>query len=86
MSSICQLPRPATSNTSRPTADCPGGDNRLQARHEVVRQIEVIHRDVQRVLRRSDELGQCVRGVDGRLAAVGQCADFDRLYSRLAAW
>ena len=54
-------------------------------RREVVREVEVVHRDVEGVLRRSDELGQCVGGVDGRLAAVGQCADFDRLYSRLAA-
>jgi hypothetical protein len=38
------------------------------------------------VLRRGDELGQRVGGVGGRLAAVGQRADFDRLYSRLAAW
>ena len=27
-----------------------------------------------------------LRGVGGRLAAVGQRADFDRLYSRFAAW
>jgi hypothetical protein len=55
-------------------------------RHEVVREIEVVDRDVERVLRRGDELGQRVRGVGGRLAAVDQRADFDRLYSRLAAW
>jgi hypothetical protein len=55
-------------------------------RREVVRQVQVVDRDVERMLRRTDELGECVRGVDGRLAAVGQCADFDRLYSRFAAW
>ena len=53
---------------------------------EVVRQVQVVDRDVQRTLRRSEEAGERVRSVGGRLAAVGQRADFDRLYSRFAAW
>jgi negative regulator of sigma E activity len=53
---------------------------------EVVGQVQVIDGDVEGVLRRADEVGKEVRDVGGRLAAVGQCADFDRLYSRLAAW
>ena len=55
-------------------------------RGEVVRKIEVVDRDVERALRGGEEGCERVRGFDGRLAAVGQRADFDRLYSRLAAW
>jgi hypothetical protein len=55
-------------------------------RREVVGQMEVVDRDVERVLRGADEVSERVRGVGGRLAAVGQRADFDRLYSRFAAW
>jgi hypothetical protein len=55
-------------------------------RHEVVRQMQVVDRDVEGVLRRADERGKRLRGLGGRLAAVGQRADFDRLYSRFAAW
>ena len=53
---------------------------------EVVGQVQVVDRDVERALRRSEEGGERVRSVGGRLAAVGQRADFDRLYSRFAAW
>ena len=56
---------------------------------EVVGKMQVVDRDVERVLRGSDEAGERVRGVDGRLAAVGQRPDFDlslALYSRFAAW
>ena len=55
-------------------------------RREVVGQVEVVDRDVERVLRSADEVGERLRGLGGRLAAVGQRADFDRLYSRFAAW
>jgi hypothetical protein len=55
-------------------------------RGEIVRQMQVVDRDVERVLRGADESGERVRGLGGRLAAVGQRADFDRLYSRFAAW
>ena len=55
-------------------------------RREVVGQMEVVDRDVERVLRGADEVSERLRGVGGRLAAVGQRADFDRLYSRFAAW
>ena len=58
-------------------------------RVEVVEEVEVVDRDVERVLRRGEEPGERVRGVGGRLAAVGQRPDFDRswaLYSRFAAW
>jgi hypothetical protein len=56
---------------------------------EVVRQVQVVDRDVERARRRSEEACERVRGVGGRLAAVGQRADFDlslALYSRFAAW
>jgi hypothetical protein len=53
---------------------------------EVVGQVQVVDGDVERVLRGADELGQRVRGLRGRLAAVDQRPDFDRLYSRFAAW
>jgi hypothetical protein len=55
-------------------------------RREIVGQVEVVDRDVERVLRGADEVGERLRGLGGRLAAVGQRADFDRLYSRFAAW
>ncbi len=55
-------------------------------RREVVGQVEVVDRDVEGVLRRADERGERLGGLGGRLAAVGQRADFDRLYSRFAAW
>ena len=55
-------------------------------RKEIVGQVEVVDRDVERVLRGADEVSERLRGVGGRLAAVGQRADFDRLYSRFAAW
>jgi hypothetical protein len=53
---------------------------------QIRREVEVVDGDVERRLRRAEECGQRVRGVRGRLAAVGQRADFDRLYSRFAAW
>lgn len=53
---------------------------------EVAGQVEVVDRDVEGVLRRADECGERLGGLGGRLAAVGQRADFDRLYSRFAAW
>jgi hypothetical protein len=53
---------------------------------EVVGKVQVVDRDVEGMLRRADERGKRLRGLGGRLAAVGQRADFDRLYSRFAAW
>jgi hypothetical protein len=53
---------------------------------EVVRELQVVDGDVEGALRGAEELGERVRGIGGRLAAVGQRADFDRLYSRFAAW
>ena len=53
---------------------------------EVGRQMQVVDGDVERPLRCAEECGQRVRGLRGRLAAVDQRADFDRLYSRFAAW
>jgi hypothetical protein len=58
-------------------------------RDEIVGKVEVVDRDVERMLRRGEEAGERVRGVDGRLAAVDQRPDFDlslALYSRFAAW
>jgi hypothetical protein len=63
-------------------------------RADGVGEVDVVDRDLERVLRTSDEVGERVRGVLGRLAAVGECADVYRavfaarcaaLYSRLAA-
>ena len=63
-----------------------GAQRSADDRGEIVGQVQVVDRDVEAVLRRADEGGERVRGVDGRVAAVGQRADFDRLYSRFAAW
>lgn len=57
-------------------------------------EVEVVDRDLERVLRLRDEAGERVRGVLGRLAAVGQGAELDQdfaarndaLYARFAAW
>jgi hypothetical protein len=55
---------------------------------------EVVDRDLERPLRGGDEVGQRVRDLDRRLAAVGErpelgqracCARMRALYSRLAA-
>jgi hypothetical protein len=48
--------------------------------------MQVVDRYLERVLRGAEVVGELLRGVGGRLAAVGQRADFDRLYSRFAAW
>ena len=57
--------------------------------------MEVVDRDLQRVLRPADERGQRLRGLLGRLPAVRQCAELDQdgfaaridaLCARLAAW
>ena len=63
-----------------------GAQRTADRRREIVRQVEVVDRDVERVLRGAEEASERLRGVGGRLAAVGQRADFDRLYSRFAAW
>jgi hypothetical protein len=69
--------------------DAAGGRRAERAADDLVqvgRQVEVVDGDVERRLRRAEECGQRVRSLVGRLAAVGQRADFDRLYSRFAAW
>jgi hypothetical protein len=69
--------------------DVAGGCRAERAADDLVqvgRQVEVVDGDVERRLRLAEECGQRVRGLRGRLAAVGQRADFDRLYSRFAAW
>jgi len=76
--------------------DEPDGDAAPRGRAEsaaddprqVLGKVVVVDRDVQRALRRADEGGERVGGVDGLLAAVGQRADVDRslaLYARFAA-
>jgi hypothetical protein len=58
-----------------------GGDRRWQ--------VDVVDRDLERVLRGPDEVGQRVRDIVGRLAAVRQRPDVDRiaaLCARFAAW
>ena len=57
-------------------------------------QVDVVDRDLERLLRRRDELGERVRDLVGGLPAVGERADVycavfarsDALYARLAAW
>lgn len=44
----------------------------------VVVQPQVVEGQLQRVLGRRDELGDLVRDVEGRLAAVGQCLNGDQ--------
>jgi hypothetical protein len=61
----------------------------LDDRGEVGRQVDVVDRDLERLLRGPEEVGERVRDLVGLLAAVGQRADFDRssaLCARLAAW
>jgi hypothetical protein len=50
------------------------GDEALR----LVGEPEVVDRDVERPLRRGDELGQCSGDLDWRLAAVGQRAELDQ--------
>jgi hypothetical protein len=61
----------------------------------LVREPEVVDRDVEAALRRRDEAGQRPRDLDRRLAAVGErpeldqldcCAFMRALYARLATW
>ena len=50
---------------------------------EVRRQLEVVDRDLECLLRGAAELGERVGGLLGRLAAVRQRADFDASHSAL---
>jgi hypothetical protein len=64
-------------------------DRAFENRPERRRQVDVVDRDLERVLYAADEVGQRVRDLVGRLAAVRQRPDFDRssaLYARFAAW
>jgi hypothetical protein len=65
------------------------GERTRDDRREIGRQVDVVDRDLERLLRGADEVGECVCDVVGLLAAVRQRADFDRssaLCARLAAW
>ena len=53
---------------------------------ELRRQLEVVDRDLERLLRGAEELGERVGGLLGRLAAVRQRADFDACHSALCAF
>jgi hypothetical protein len=75
-------------------ARCRTGQRVADDRADGVGKIDVVDRDLERVLRLRDEVGERVRGVLGGLAAVGERADVYRavfaarcaaLYSRLAA-
>ena len=52
---------------------------------ELLRQAVVVDRDLERLLRGAEEVGEGVRRLLGRLAAVGQRADFDASHSALCA-
>ena len=52
---------------------------------ELRREVDVVDRDLERLLRGGEELGERVGGLLGRLAAVGQRADFDASHSALCA-
>jgi hypothetical protein len=63
----------------------------LDDRGKLGREVDVVDRDLEGLLRGADEVGERVRDVVGLLAAVRQRADFDRdlssaLCARLAAW
>ena len=63
-------------------------------RRQRIRQPDVVDRDLERPLRRRDEIGECVCGLFRRLAAVGERPDLYRapfarcsaLRARFAAW
>jgi hypothetical protein len=47
-------------------------------RRQRIRQPNVVDRDLERALRRRDEVGECVRGLFRRLTAVGESPDLYR--------
>jgi hypothetical protein len=49
-----------------------GGERINDDRRERVRQPDVVDRDLERALRRRDEVGERVRGLFRRLAAIGE--------------
>ena len=53
---------------------------------ELRREVEVVDRDLERLLRVCEELGERVGGLLGRLAAVDQRVDFDASHSALCAF
>ena len=57
----------------------------VTATTELRRQVDVVDRDLERLLRGGEELGERVGGLLGRLAAVRQGADFDACHSALCA-
>jgi hypothetical protein len=75
-----------------PDGDAPlrGADERAaDDLRELVREPDVVDRDVERALGRREPVGEDVGDLLGRLAAVGQRADVDRiaaLCARFAAW
>jgi hypothetical protein len=61
----------------------------------LVREAEVVDRDVERALRGGDEVGERAPDLERRLAAVGECPDLDQpdccafiraLYARFSSW
>jgi hypothetical protein len=60
-------------------AACRGGGQRTaDDRREWVRQPDVIDRDLERALCAGDEVGECVRGLFRRLAAVAESPELYR--------
>jgi hypothetical protein len=70
------------------------GERSLDDLREVVGEVEVVDRDLERVLRGRDEVGEGVGRLLGRLGAVGERPDVDQnafarcaaLCARFAAW
>jgi hypothetical protein len=55
-----------------------GGERVLDDRLQVVRQVEVVDRDLERALRAGEEVGERVRGAIRGLRAVAECLQLDQ--------
>jgi len=55
-----------------------GGERALDDRLQVVRQVEVVDRDLERALRAGEEVGESVRGALCGLRAVPECLQLDQ--------
>jgi predicted RNA-binding protein associated with RNAse of E/G family len=71
-----------------------GDERALDDRLQVVREVEVVDRDLERALRAGEVVGERVRGALGRLRAVRERLELDQdasariraLWTRFASW